>query len=38
MVYYQIDLQLTDLQTNEVIWIGDKKNLKTKIIISYVFE
>lgn len=25
VVYYQIDLQLTDIQTNEVIWIGDKK-------------
>ena len=25
VVYYQIDLQLTDLETNEVVWMGDKK-------------
>lgn len=25
VVYYQIDLELTDLQTNEKVWIGDKK-------------
>lgn len=25
VVYYQIDLELTDLQTNEVVWMGDKK-------------
>lgn len=25
VVYYHIDLQLTNLETNEVIWIGDKK-------------
>jgi penicillin-binding protein activator len=25
VVEYQIDLQLTDMQTNEVVWIGDKK-------------
>lgn len=25
VVYYQIDLELTDLETNEVVWIGDKK-------------
>jgi uncharacterized protein (TIGR02722 family) len=25
VVYYQIDLELTNLQTNEVVWIGDKK-------------
>lgn len=25
VVYYQIDLQLTNLETNEVVWIGDKK-------------
>ena len=28
VVYYQINLQLTDIQTNEVIWIGDKKITK----------
>ena len=25
VVYYQIDLQLTDLETNEVVWMCDKK-------------
>lgn len=25
VVEYQIDLQLTDMETNEVVWIGDKK-------------
>jgi len=25
VVYYQIDLELTDVQTNEKVWIGDKK-------------
>lgn len=25
VTYYQIDLELTDLQTNEIVWIGDKK-------------
>lgn len=25
VVYYQIDLELTHIQTNEVVWIGDKK-------------
>lgn len=25
VVTYQIDLELTDLETNEVVWIGDKK-------------
>ena len=25
VVEYQIDLQLTDIETNEVVWIGDKK-------------
>ena len=25
LVFYQIDLELTDLQTNEKVWIGDKK-------------
>ncbi|MFR5658929.1 MAG: hypothetical protein ACLUDU_13575 [Butyricimonas faecihominis] len=22
---YQIDLQLTNIETNEVVWMGDKK-------------
>ncbi len=25
VVYYQIDMELTDIQTNEILWIGDKK-------------
>lgn len=25
VVYYQIDLELTNLETNEKVWIGDKK-------------
>ena len=25
VVYYQIDMILTDMETNEVVWIGDKK-------------
>jgi uncharacterized protein (TIGR02722 family) len=25
VVFYQINLELTDLQTNEKVWIGDKK-------------
>jgi uncharacterized protein (TIGR02722 family) len=25
VVYYQIDLELTNLQTNEIVWIGDTK-------------
>lgn len=25
VVYYQIDLELTHMQTNEIVWIGDKK-------------
>ena len=25
VTYYQIDLELTNLQTNEKVWIGDKK-------------
>jgi penicillin-binding protein activator len=25
VVYYQIDLELTNLETNEIVWIGDKK-------------
>ncbi|MGD1847049.1 MAG: penicillin-binding protein activator LpoB [Salibacteraceae bacterium] len=25
VVYYQVDLELTHLETNEVVWIGDKK-------------
>jgi uncharacterized protein (TIGR02722 family) len=24
-VYYQIDLELTNIETNEIVWIGDKK-------------
>ncbi len=28
VVFYQINLQLTDLQSNEVVWIGDKKITK----------
>jgi uncharacterized protein (TIGR02722 family) len=25
VVYYQIDLELTNVETNEIVWIGDKK-------------
>jgi len=25
ITYYQVDLQLTNIETNEVVWIGDKK-------------
>jgi uncharacterized protein (TIGR02722 family) len=25
IVFYQVDLELTDLETNEKVWIGDKK-------------
>ncbi len=25
VVYYQIDLELSNLETNEIVWIGDKK-------------
>jgi penicillin-binding protein activator len=25
VVYYQVDLELTDLETNEIVWIGEKK-------------
>lgn len=25
VVYYQVDLELTDMETNEIVWIGDKK-------------
>ncbi|HKG05866.1 MAG TPA: penicillin-binding protein activator LpoB [Pedobacter sp.] len=25
VVYYQVNLELTNIQTNEVVWIGDKK-------------
>lgn len=25
VIYYQIDLELTDIETNEKVWIGDKK-------------
>ena len=28
VVYYQVNLELTNLQTNEVVWIGDKKIAK----------
>jgi len=28
VVYYQVDLELTDIQSNEVVWIGDKKIAK----------
>jgi hypothetical protein len=25
VVFYQIDLQLVDIQTHKTVWIGDKK-------------
>lgn len=25
VIFYQIDLQLTNLETNEIVWMGDKK-------------
>jgi penicillin-binding protein activator len=28
VLYYQVNLELTDMQTNEVVWIGDKKIAK----------
>jgi PBP1b-binding outer membrane lipoprotein LpoB len=28
VVYYQVDLELTNIQSNEVVWIGDKKIAK----------
>ncbi len=28
MVYYQVNLELTNIQTNEVVWIGEKKIAK----------
>jgi uncharacterized protein (TIGR02722 family) len=28
VLYYQVDLELTDLQSNEVVWIGNKKITK----------
>lgn len=28
VIYYQINLQLTNIQSNEVVWIGDKKITK----------
>ncbi|MCW3467109.1 penicillin-binding protein activator LpoB [Chitinophaga nivalis] len=28
VVYYQVNMELTDLQTNEVVWIGEKKIAK----------
>ncbi|MFR5357421.1 MAG: penicillin-binding protein activator LpoB [Odoribacter splanchnicus] len=30
VVYYQVDLELTNLETNEVVWMGDKK-IKNKL-------
>jgi len=29
VVYYQVDLELTNIETNEIVWIGDKKIKKT---------
>lgn len=28
VMYYQVNLELTDIQSNEVVWIGDKKIAK----------
>lgn len=28
VVYYQVNLELTDMESNEVVWIGDKKIAK----------
>ncbi|MEC4112535.1 penicillin-binding protein activator LpoB [Myroides pelagicus] len=28
VVYYQVNLELTNIQTNEVVWVGDKKIAK----------
>ena len=28
IVFYQIDLELTDIETNEKVWIGGKKHKK----------
>ena len=28
VVYYQVNLELTNIETNEVVWIGDKKIAK----------
>ena len=28
VVYYQVNLELTNIQSNEVVWIGDKKIAK----------
>lgn len=28
VVYYQVNLELTDIQSNEVVWVGDKKIAK----------
>lgn len=25
VVFYQVDLELSDLETNEIVWIGEKK-------------
>jgi PBP1b-binding outer membrane lipoprotein LpoB len=27
-VYYQVNLELTNIETNEVVWVGDKKIAK----------
>ena len=29
LVYYQVNLELTNIETNEVVWIGEKKIAKT---------
>jgi uncharacterized protein (TIGR02722 family) len=29
VVFYQVDLQLTNIETNEIVWIGDQKIKKT---------
>ena len=29
VVFYQVNLELSHLQTNEVVWIGEKKIKKT---------
>ena len=34
VVYYQIDLELTNLETNEVVWMGDKKIKKQELSIG----
>ena len=37
VVYYQIDLELTNLETNEVVWMGDKK-IKNRSAIGHFNE